>query len=846
MKHKPKVRTGLKARPQRKHVKSSDVFRADSNHRFRTIADNAEDLIYVYSLRKGFEYVNPASVEIVGYTPEEHYADPALGERIVHPDDRAKLMKVVEDLREHKPAKSTEIRWIHKDGRIVVTEQRNIPVYDKNGELVAIYGIARDMTERARYEEKLRALHRHAHLLGQSKTLGEIVNHTLDAMEHTLGFKLAEFLLVEDGMLRIVGTRGTAADFTQQPLDGPGVTVKAALAKKTIRTDDTRLEEAYVDHQGRSGKNAVHETLSELVVPVMSDGEVLAVLNVDSVDLHAFSEEDETLLETLASHVSSALGRLRYEEKLVTLHRHAEQLATAKNLDDVVEYTLNAMQFTLGFDYANISTVEDDHLLIRGIRGIALSFSTMPLDGPGITVKAVREKRTIRVPDTRMEDAYVDNEGRTGKNAQGLLSELAVPVLDENEAVGVLNVESRRLNAFTDEDQTLLELLAKHVAAEIRRLRREEELDEEKNLAQRYLQERTAKLAESERRFRELADLLPQIAFEIDAAGNFLFLNRAAYSLSGCSEDDVRNGLNVFQVMVAKDRERAMRNIKRILAGETSRGSEYEFQRKDGSVFPALVHSTAITRDGKAVGLRGIAIDMTERRQMEERLLRAERLAAIGETAAMVGHDLRNPLQGITAATYALQKQLSPQADSRIAEMLDLISRGVEYSNKIVADLLEYASDIELETTETSPRSLAEETLRLIQIPGNIAVENLTAETPRISVDARKMQRVFTNLIENAIYAMPNGGKITLTSHLRNRELVLQFVDTGTGIPNEVLRKLWSPLQTTKAKGIGLGLAICKRIIEAHEGSIMVESVAGKGTTVTIILPAGTKGDEMN
>jgi PAS domain S-box-containing protein len=144
---------------------------------------------------------------------------------------------------------------------------------------------------------------------------------------------------------------------------------------------------------------------------------------------------------------------------------------------------------------------------------------------------------------------------------------------------------------------------------------------------ERLVLERTRKLAESERRFRETVDLLPQIVFEIDESGNLTFLNRVALTLTGYSKEDLQAGLNALQLYSPQDRERRNENVKRLIAGETLGSNEYLLQRKDGSTFPAIVHSAPIVHENKSVGLRGIAVDITERKQMEEELRSArERL----------------------------------------------------------------------------------------------------------------------------------------------------------------------------------------------------------------------------
>jgi signal transduction histidine kinase len=214
-----------------------------------------------------------------------------------------------------------------------------------------------------------------------------------------------------------------------------------------------------------------------------------------------------------------------------------------------------------------------------------------------------------------------------------------------------------------------------------------------------------------------------------------------------------------------------------------------------------------------------------------------ERLKAIEQLAAMVGHDLRNPLTGIANAAYYLRMKLGSDSDPKVDEMLGLIDKDVEYSNKIVNDLLEYSRVITLDLTATNPQALLKEALAFVRVPENVQVLDLTRDTPPMKVDADKLKRAFVNVIANAIDAMPDGGKLTVKSKKSGGKVEITFADTGAGIPKETLERLFIPLFTTKARGMGFGLAICKRIIEAHGGKISVESTVGKGTTFTLIIP---------
>jgi len=228
-------------------------------------------------------------------------------------------------------------------------------------------------------------------------------------------------------------------------------------------------------------------------------------------------------------------------------------------------------------------------------------------------------------------------------------------------------------------------------------------------------------------------------------------------------------------------------------------------------------------------------------KEAEEQLIKSERLAAIGQVAAMVGHDLRNPLTSIKGATYYLKKKLGLKMDEKAMEMLELIEKDIEHSNEIITDLMEYSKEIRLELTETTPKSIVRDALSLVEVLENVQVLDLTQSEPKIKVDVAKMKRVFGNLIKNAIDAMPIGGKLAITSRESNANMEITFADTGIGMTKEIMEKIWTPFFTTKAKGMGLGLAICKRIVEAHGGNISVESTVGKGTTFTVAVPTKPK-----
>jgi signal transduction histidine kinase len=232
-----------------------------------------------------------------------------------------------------------------------------------------------------------------------------------------------------------------------------------------------------------------------------------------------------------------------------------------------------------------------------------------------------------------------------------------------------------------------------------------------------------------------------------------------------------------------------------------------------------------------------ITIDITERKQIEERLLKSERLATIGEIAATVAHDLRNPLQGITGAVYYLKMKEDRKLSTKGKRMLQLIQKDTQRSDKIINDLVEYSRELHLEFSQTNMKSITRDVLAKIKIPRRIHVVNSIKNQPSIKLDVDKMRRVFLNLTQNAVDAMPGGGTLKSASTQSGDNVSITFKDTGEGMTAETRAKLWSPLFTTKAKGMGFGLPVAKRFAEAHGGSINVKSTLAKGSTFTVTVP---------
>jgi PAS domain S-box-containing protein len=259
----------------------------------------------------------------------------------------------------------------------------------------------------------------------------------------------------------------------------------------------------------------------------------------------------------------------------------------------------------------------------------------------------------------------------------------------------------------------------------------------------------------------------------------------------------------------------------------------------------------------------GIAITtqiITERKKAEEKLeeysknleklveertkqlKESERLAAIGATAGMVGHDIRNPLQAITGDVYLAKSELNglPDCEEKQAILESLIEteRNIDYINKIVQDLQDYARPLNPNPGEADLKLIIDKLLLKNGLPENVKViVKVEPDAAKIVADSDYLNRIMYNLVTNAVQAMPKGGKLTIQAYKEVNDVIIAVKDTGVGIPEAIRSKLFTPMFTTKSKGQGFGLPVVKRMTESLGGTVRFESQEGKGTTFTIRLP---------
>jgi two-component system, NtrC family, sensor kinase len=236
---------------------------------------------------------------------------------------------------------------------------------------------------------------------------------------------------------------------------------------------------------------------------------------------------------------------------------------------------------------------------------------------------------------------------------------------------------------------------------------------------------------------------------------------------------------------------------------------------------------------------------LQELEETQARLVFQERLATIGQVAAAVGHELRNPLGVLTNALFLVRTALSAEDQQRLARHLDIADREIAASVVIVETLLDFARERDPVLEPVDVADLVDESLSVAPPPRGVAVERAGVdEAPTISADRQQLRQVLLNVLTNAYEAMDGDGALTITARPHGHAVELSVADTGEGMDDETAEHVFDPFFTRKAKGIGLGLAVSKRIAEAHGGTLAADTEPGRGTTFTLTVPTADVREE--
>jgi signal transduction histidine kinase len=494
--------------------------------------------------------------------------------------------------------------------------------------------------------------------------------------------------------------------------------------------------------------------------------------------------------------------------------------------------------------------------------------------GEGITGWVARHGRPARSGDVTQDKRYVSVR-------RDVRSELAVPLEVKGEVRGVINVDSDRINAFSADDQELLQELALQAAKVIHntwlyeQLRLKVMLFESLASVSRTINS-TLNLDEALRVItREACELMRARMCSLmllDESRDWLDL-RASYGAGDAYIRKPRLGAEESLIGVVVRRKKALQvanvqadsryqnvelarrenlvsllSVPLVFSGQTIgvlnvyTAKPYNFSNEEIKILSALAELSAIAIEKARLYERLVDV--------EEQLRQNEKLSALGLLAAEVAHEIRNPLTVMKLLYHSLNLKFA--ADDPRAKDTKIIESKIEHLNKIVEQILDFARTTEPNLAPVNLNDLVDELGLLVRhklANQNVRlIRDLHPDLPMVLGDAPQLEQAFLNLILNAAEAMPNGGALTIKSHAVQTDenpghIVLEFKDTGEGMSVEQQKRAFKAvLATTKVKGSGLGLAIVGRIIETHQGEIRILSRAGRGTTIRIKLPILTTG----
>ncbi len=796
-----------------------------SEVKFRTVANFTYDWEYWVKPEGKMVYVSPSCKRVTGYSPDEFVNDPQLIARIVHPEDKSKVDSHL-DLISSNELHDVDFRIITRDGEVRWISHACKAVFDNEGKWLGRRASNRDITERKLGEENLHRLNRTLRAISNSNQA------LMHATSETTFLREACRVIAEDCGYEMVWVGFAEDDEAKsvRPVAHAGFE-KGYLDSLKITWADTEHGRGPTGRAIRTGQPQFCESIqsdptlkpwreealkrgytSSIVLPLKSGDKVFGAITMYSKNSNSCSEDEVKLLTELASDFAYGITMLR----LRTEKEHAEAEV---------------------YKQAALIDLSPDAIIVRRLDGVVTFWSKGAEKLYGWKKEEAIGQNTHQLFKTKFPEPY-ENMIAKLKGTGNWSGEL-IHSTKTGSRVTVQSWWQPKL----DQHGEIVEVMESNV-----------------DITERKEVEQAIRRAEVE--WERTFDSVPDLIAILDRKHRIVRANKAmAQALSMMPEQCV--GLSCYKCVHGLVNPPDFCPHAKTLKDGLEHTEEVHEKRLGGDF---LVSTTPLmNEEGVMIGSVHVARNITARKQMEKKLeeyarhledlveertqqLRnAERLSAIGETAGMVGHDLRNPLQTVTGETFLAKDELKLLPDSpakaNLEENIQIIREQIGYMDKIVSDLQDFVRPILPDKKPVNLPKLLKATIEEINIPKNIEVATkINNSLPEIPADAQLLKRVFINLLTNAVQAMPEGGQLTVKTQKKKtanrKSMVLVSVeDTGVGIPENVKPKIFRPLFTTKSKGQGFGLAVCRRVIEAHGGAITFESQEGNGTKFTVELP---------
>ncbi len=502
-----------------------------------------------------------------------------------------------------------------------------------------------------------------------------------------------------------------------------------------------------------------------------------------------------------------------------------QELSSTIDLEELLSRILRISREVFRFENAIIRLLDEDRQVLTAVASYGYGEDAVRLNidvGRGVMGRVMLSGAPILIADLAEMPDYVPG-------ICGARSELAVPLVARERIIGVFNVESPLPNAFSDDDVAPLMTMASQAAIAIENARLYENL---RSMSSRYQE-----LHQLNERVLKSVNLG---IYTVDSDLQITSWNQAMEDMSGVAERSAlgKDLFGLFPQLVEEGFQESMRRVmkkgvaEKISLEHRNLKGELRFQKR----------RLAPIKDGSRIsGAVVIVDDITEFKRLTDQTVQSEKLAEVGRLSAGIAHEINNPLSVISyAAQLLLREEDIPVFQREIVERID---GEVDRLKALTGSLLTFSRSQGTKKRAIDINEVIRDVLRLVRYELSRHSVKLVEDygvLPLIWADSNKIKQVFINLVMNASHVMPKGGTLTIkTQQINGAEVEAIVSDTGCGIPEDIREQIFDPFFSTKkeGEGTGLGLYICRNIINEHEGRIAVESVEGQGTSFRIDLP---------
>ena len=732
---------------------------------------------------------------------------------------------------EEKNTAAFEVLCRRKDGNIFVAEISGIPLQDERN-LILI----RDISGRKKLEQKasqrrkeLAIFNTFAGILTKHIPTGEIMQETVEMLAGIMEAEQAWIYLTDrTGELYLKAGHCISVDFTNPGealvdkvlASGRPLLVKNASADPRITRKDTPIE-------------------SIAGVPLSSKGIIMGVLGIASRNTSYFTSMDIQLLSTIGSQLGVAIENSRLIDQL---QEKMGQIELINELSGIINSSLSigtifrmmVAEIKKLVDYSRASLLlyneKDDNFLIFALDTEMKTLMKKGVIAPveGTSAGWAARNRKPWISNDLAETKFPLDRKLLG---EGIRSTISIPLLHDR-ILGVFNLDSTEPSKYSEKDLDILLPVAKHISVALENALLFEEISREKK--------------EWEKTFDAITDMV----WIEDGTQRILRANHALLTLTGFSAFEIpgRRCWELFDAI-------GINQVECLCADtiQTKRPSFRELKGTGRSTFHFWAYPL-LDEEGRLYAIVHYLKDVTSQKQLEQQLIRSEKLASLGTLVAGIAHEINNPLGIIAGYSEALIDRAGDktlrglQEFEDFPEYLETIHNEIFRCKGILNSLLGFSRPSTGTFREIDINELIKEVILLVnhrakKLRHNIELR-LNRELPKIKADPGNLRQLFMNIIINSIYFTPSGGDITVSTEMNlqeaGSEIRVTVSDSGSGIPNDIIGKIFDPFFTTKpvGEGTGLGLAICHKIVEAHAGTIDVESEPGRGTTFVIKLPS--------